>query len=103
VTPTIFCKGKARQVDLIDRAKSYLAANAAESGADMLIQDLVAELERVERNMHTAMQAARGEEKEECARMAREYARAVSKGTFPKPASAEGWGEAIAKHIEIPF
>lgn len=49
------------------------------------------------------VQEARGEERQMCADQAREYGRAVSKGTFRKPMSAEEWGEAIGKVIEIPF
>ena len=75
-------------------------------GARIALRSALNNIERltgVERNMHMAIQTARGEEKSECARMAREYARAVSKGTFRKPATSEDWGEAIAKHIDIPF
>jgi hypothetical protein len=68
-----------------------------------MVCSLCDEIDRMGRNIHTAMQAARGEEKEECARMVREHARAISKGSFPKPRSAEEWGEVLAKHIEIPF
>ena len=68
-----------------------------------ITEAVAAEREACDRRMHTAMQAASGEAKEECARMVREHARAISKGSFPKPRSAEEWGDVLAKHIEIPF
>jgi hypothetical protein len=68
-----------------------------------IIEAVAAEHAACDRRMHAAMQAARGDEKEECARMVREHARAISKGSFPKPVNAEEWGEVLAKHIEIPF
>lgn len=37
---------------LIDRARAYLAANAAESGADVLIAELADELEALGRDYH---------------------------------------------------
>lgn len=49
------------------------------------------------------IQKAKGQERETCARMAREYARAMSKGTHPRVGSVEEIGERIAAHIEIPF
>lgn len=63
----------------------------------------IKELRTMRRNFHTAMQAARCEEKEECAQMVRDHARAISKGSFPLPRSAEEWGEVLAEQIETSF
>lgn len=53
--------------------------------------------------INAKIKEARDDQRQMCADMARAHARAISKGTFKKPASAEEWGEIIAKHIEIPF
>ena len=53
--------------------------------------------------MHTVEREARLDERATCARIARDYARALSKGTHPKAGSTEEIGERIAAAIEIPF
>ena len=49
------------------------------------------------------VEAARIAERATCASIARDYARALSKGTHPKAGSIEEIGERIAAAIEIPF
>ena len=40
-------------MDVVERAETYLAANAAESGADVLIRDLADEVRRLRYDLET--------------------------------------------------
>lgn len=44
--------------DIAERARDYLAINAAESGADVLIQELLGENERLRGGLDSAIRAA---------------------------------------------
>lgn len=87
----------------LDDVVRVLGLAESEDDPAEVIEKMQAQLRWHESNLHTTVQAARGDERQICADMARSYALAISKGTFQKPASVEAWGEAIAKHIEIPF
>jgi len=53
--------------------------------------------------LHAVAREARLTERATCARIARDYTRALSKGTHPRTGSVEEIGERIAQEIEIPF
>lgn len=50
-------------MDIVDQAKSYLAANAAESGADVLIGELISEVERLRAGLDPFADEARWAER----------------------------------------
>ena len=79
-----------------------LCENAASDGHHELVAEVIA-LRREVRGMHMTIQAARGEERQICARMARACGRAWRQGTYPRAGSVEEIAARIAAPIEIPF